>query len=58
MAEEATTVCADHPDRFDCPDCLIYHDAELGEYGLIVHDGGRSYIGIAFCPFCGTQLSE
>jgi len=46
--------CPDHPNRFDCPDCLI---AETRNgFGLIVHDGGTSYIRIEFCPWCGTNL--
>lgn len=27
------------------------------EYGLIVHDGGTSYVAIRFCPWCGVRLS-
>lgn len=48
--------CPVHPDRFDCPDCLVNYIPKFREYGLIVHDGGSSVIGIQFCPWCGTRL--
>ncbi|OYX43629.1 MAG: hypothetical protein B7Z02_08825 [Rhodobacterales bacterium 32-67-9] len=54
MARDLDRTCAQHPDRFDCPDALIVK-TETG-YGLIVHDGGRSYISIGFCPWCGASL--
>jgi hypothetical protein len=28
----------------------------MDEYGLIIHDGGSSYIKISFCPFCGNKF--
>lgn len=37
---------------------LIYHSEKFDEYGLIIHDGGRSYIVISYCPFCGKRLPE
>jgi hypothetical protein len=43
-----------HKNRYDCPDALIV--VNRGEYGLIIHDGGQSYIAINFCPWCGTKL--
>lgn len=46
--------CDIHPDPADCPDNLI---AEVrGGYGLRIHDGGTSVMGIAYCPWCGTKL--
>ncbi len=30
--------CEQHPNPFDCPDCLIYYESRFDEYGLIVHD--------------------
>jgi hypothetical protein len=52
----ATYRCNQHLNPFECPDNLIRRDAISGEYGLIVHDGGSSYIAIAFCPWCGKSL--
>jgi len=56
MKRNATQSCAQHPSRFDCPDALIEYFPRLGEYGLIIHDGGQSVVTIAFCPFCGAKL--
>lgn len=42
-------------DRWECPDCLI-HITRLGEYGIIVHDGGTSFCLISFCPWCGADI--
>ena len=58
MAGRVNYRCEKHPDVFDCPDHLIYHSAESGEYGIIIHDGGSSFIVISFCPWCGTKLPE
>lgn len=55
MAADLSQTCDQHADRSDCPDALI---AQVrGGYGIIVHDGGRSFVEIAFCPWCGAVLS-
>ena len=57
MAEALRNDCPDHADwPFECPDMLLHYDGRFDEYGLIVHDGGRSTVGIAHCPFCGSEL--
>jgi hypothetical protein len=56
MSEQASFLCPDHPDVFDCPDALISFSRGNDSYGLIVHDGGSSSIAISFCPWCGTEL--
>ncbi|WP_028413903.1 DUF6980 family protein [Bacillus sp. 278922_107] len=48
--------CDIHSDPFECPDNLILFDKMNKEYGLIIHDGGSSTIGISFCPWCGAEL--
>ncbi len=48
--------CDQHANPFECPDALIYYSEKYDEYGLIIHDGGPSYIPIFFCPFCGQKL--
>jgi hypothetical protein len=58
MRYHATYRCAQHPDPFACPDNLIMHDPESGDFGLIIHDGGSSYIRISFCPWCGKSLTK
>jgi hypothetical protein len=57
MRSNVDVTCPQHPDRFDCPDCLV---ATLGDgsYGIIIHDGARSVISINHCPWCGTKLPE
>jgi hypothetical protein len=56
MAEALTQGCAQHENLFECPDNLIYWSPPLDEYGLIVHDGGRSYVLISTCPWCDRRL--
>ncbi len=58
MKEAVDSVCDEHADRFDCPDALLSYSAKYDEYGIIVHDGGSSVVGIDFCPWCGSKLPE
>lgn len=58
MTENVEKACDQHPDRYDCPDCLIDYWPDRRTYGLIIHDGGRSVIVISYCPWCGTKLPE
>ncbi|HWG43105.1 MAG TPA: hypothetical protein VN688_09990 [Gemmataceae bacterium] len=58
MRRQIETTCEIHADRYDCPDCLIAYSEHRREYGLIVHDGGRSKLRISYCPWCGCGLSE
>lgn len=56
MRDAVNYRCDRHPEPADCPDNLIFHRA--GIFGLYVHDGGGSYVSIAFCPWCGTELPK
>jgi len=60
MVDAVNSTCDQHPDRYDCPDALVAYVPQFREYGLIVHDGGgapnASHVGIAFCPWCGSEL--
>lgn len=56
MLREVAFSCAEHPDRFTCPDAMVEYSARLREYGLIVRDGGNSVRVISFCPWCGAPL--
>jgi hypothetical protein len=58
MRREVERRCEDHPDRSDCPDCLIAYTPRFREYGIMIHDGGPSVTLIAFCPWCGARLPE
>jgi len=50
--------CEIHSDIFDCCDHLLYYNEVYDEYGLIIHDGGSSYVEISFCPFCGYKFPK
>jgi hypothetical protein len=56
MAYHADFKCDIHKSPFECPDQIIIFDKKDNDYGLIIHDGGSSSIGIAFCPWCGSKL--
>jgi hypothetical protein len=56
MKDNAEKRCDEHPDPFDCPDNLIFCSPRDDRYGLIIHDGGSSYIAIKYCPWCGATL--
>ena len=58
MTRRVTWRCAEHDDPFECPDVVVIFGARFQEYGLIVHDGGRSFIEIGYCPWCGSRLPE
>jgi hypothetical protein len=58
MRRQVEAACDRHPDRHDCPDCLVGYSPRFREYGLLVHDGGSSSVRIRFCPWCGARLPE
>lgn len=59
MRDALVNGCEDHADDpFACPDILIAYSDTFGEYGLIVHDGGPSYVVISACPFCAKHLPD
>lgn len=54
MRNQFEHVCDQHSDPYDCPDNLIAYTGD--RYGIIIHDGGQSFIVIQFCPWCGAKL--
>lgn len=56
MDYHANFKCDIHENSFDCPDKIIIFDEKDNDYGLIIHDGGSSSIGIDFCPWCSSKL--
>jgi hypothetical protein len=56
MSDEIVRRCSEHVTPFDCPDTLILYEPRFDEYGLIIHDGGRFFCLIAYCPWCGAAL--
>jgi hypothetical protein len=57
MEDRLKSDCPQHKNVFECPDTLVYYSAPSDEYGLIVHDGGSSYVVIEYCPWCGAKIS-
>ena len=43
--------CDTHKYSFDCPDKIINYSEKQNIYGIIIHDGGSSFIEIEFCPW-------
>jgi len=56
MAQDQSRACPHHSQRHECPDALVAYSSRTDEYGLYIHDGGSSVMGIGFCPWCGTDL--
>jgi len=54
MALHLAFKCRIHDDPYDCPDALVIKHKRT--YGLIVHDGGQSFVQILHCPWCGARL--
>lgn len=48
--------CDIHKSVFDCPDCLIFYNTSAKYHGIIIHDGGQSFVKIRYCPWCGKKL--
>jgi hypothetical protein len=58
MQDQITYKCGTNSNPFKCPDNLIYRSQRFDEYGIIIHDGGHSYLLISYCPWCGKKLPE
>ena len=50
--------CDLHEDPWDCADSIILYFENTGWYGLPIRDGGRSFIVIKHCPWCGVKLPD
>lgn len=37
-------------------DNIIYYSSQFDEYGIVIHDGGNSFIIFNYCPWCGKKL--
>jgi hypothetical protein len=57
MSHWASYQCDQHADPAVCPDNIISYSQKKRSYGIRVHDGGTASIAIAFCPWCGGNLS-
>ena len=39
-------------------DDIIYYAPQFDEYGIVIHDSGKSYIKMDYCPWCGRKLPD
>lgn len=39
-------------------DQIVIYEQKFDEYGIVIHDGGDSYIEIKYCPWCGKELPK
>lgn len=46
--------CTAHP--VYCYDRLVLFDEKGGYYGIMIHDGGSSFVKIRYCPWCGKAV--
>lgn len=59
MKRQLTWSCEVHQDIWDCPDAVVFRSKQNpNTYGLIIHDGGSSFLRISFCPWCGRRLGS
>ena len=58
MTAQLTHTCETHADPADCPDALVCYVPKFDEYGLWIHDGGRAFSTIKYCPWCGARLPQ
>lgn len=56
MTKRIEHKCEQHKSPFECPDSIVVYSDNNKKYGIIIHDGGSSYIVIDFCPWCGKSL--
>ena len=56
IAYHSTISCDEHDDPWECPDITLVK-TENG-YGIPIRDGGSSYIGIKYCPWCGIEIDK
>lgn len=58
MMNDNIVKCNEHDDPFEGVQNLIWYEEKFDEYGLIVFDGGQSYVIIDYCPWYGKKLPE
>ncbi|MFR8143659.1 MAG: DUF6980 family protein [Clostridia bacterium] len=58
MEENVNQTCKEHSNMFECLEQIITYNRKFNEYGIIIHDGGKSYLLIEYCPWCGAKLPQ
>ena len=56
MQYHTSNHCSVHNSPFECPDWLLLYDENSDDYGIIIHDGGQTFVKINYCPWCGSAL--
>ena len=56
MQKQVDYICDEGKSPFECADNLIYYSRKFDEYGLIIHDGGSSFLTINFLPFLWREV--
>lgn len=51
-------LAAGNAEDFRLSDAIMLYIDKFDEYGIPVHDGGESYVGIQYCPWCGKRLPD
>ena len=58
MRSQMDWKCDQHTDPAECPDALIGRFGKNKKtLGLLIHDGGSSFIAISYCPWCDARQS-
>jgi hypothetical protein len=55
MRDQLDWKCDQHSDPAERPDALIGCFGKSKTLGLLIHDGGSSFVAIHYCPWCGTH---
>jgi len=58
MQKSVTYKCDHDHDKWECGDQILHYGEVFDEYGLIIHDGGATFVSISYCPWCGKKLPE
>ena len=48
--------CKELNEALEGPETPLVKSFVFREYGLKILDGGTSYLGLAYCPFCGNKF--
>ena len=49
--------CCENMKNYNDHGVVVYVE-KYDEYGILIKDGGASYVSIEFCPWCGKKLPD
>ena len=58
IAYHSTFNCKIHKNKWDCPDNTLIFSKKTKKYGIPIRDGGKSFIEIKYCPWCGEKIKN